>query len=213
MHKKQDDELIRIPIVKLKEGSWFGDYQIMLKVRSSWDLQATKEPKDKGHSVAKIPPGLVQVFSLEKRKFKKIYHRYPPMRRWLRMRANLRRSHFRKVFEENRHIYLLNEKKMLQERYFSEIGRPLDLSIESEDESHDIFGEILPRNLTYEERAKKKMWKLLNREFHDFRKRARSQHYDPMDLHNKVDFLTNQYIKIHPNEQDDYKLIGFNKHI
>ena len=85
----------------------------------------------------------MQVFSLEKHKFMKVVHRYPSMRRWLRMRANLRRSHFKKVFEENRHIYLLNEKKLLQEKYFSEIGRPLDLSIESEDENHDIFGEIL----------------------------------------------------------------------
>ena len=92
----QNDEL-RIPIVKLKEGSWFGDYQIMLNVRSTWDLQATKEPKDRGQAVAKIPSGFVQVFSLEKHKFMKIYHRYPPMRRWLRMRADLRRSHFKKM--------------------------------------------------------------------------------------------------------------------
>ena len=54
VHKMQNDEL-RIPIVKLKEGSWFGDYQIMLNVRSTWDLQATKEPKDRGQAVAKIP--------------------------------------------------------------------------------------------------------------------------------------------------------------
>lgn len=209
----QNNELISVPIVKFKEGSWFGDYQIMLNVRSSWDLQATREPKEKSQVVANIPPGLVQVFSLEKHKFMKIVHRYPSMRRWLRMRANLRRSHFKKVFEENRHIYLLNEKKMLQEKYFNEIGRPLDLSIESEDENHDIFGEILPRKLTKEEKAKKKMWKLLNREFHEFRLRARSKHYNPMDLHNKVDFLTNQYIKIHPSEQDEHQLIGFNKHI
>ena len=58
----QNNELISVPIVKFKEGSWFGDYQIMLNVRSSWDLQATREPKEKSQVVANIPPGLVQVF-------------------------------------------------------------------------------------------------------------------------------------------------------
>ena len=45
MHQMQNDEIIRLPIVKLKEGSWFGDYQIMLNVKTIFELQAFRAPK------------------------------------------------------------------------------------------------------------------------------------------------------------------------
>ena len=57
------------------------------------------------------------------------------------------------------------------------------------------------------------MWKLLNREFHEFKKSVRSKHYDPSDLKNKVGFLVNDYLKINVEEQDKLILLGFNRHI
>ena len=41
----KEEEIIRLPIVKLKEGSWFGDYQIILNVRTMFELQAFRAPK------------------------------------------------------------------------------------------------------------------------------------------------------------------------
>ena len=58
------------------------------------------------------------------------------------MRANLRRCHFMKVFEENRHVYMLNEKKQRQEQYFRELGRPLDMDLESDEDNQEIWGDI-----------------------------------------------------------------------
>ena len=99
----QSEEIIRFPIVKLKEGSWFGDYQIMLNVRTMFELEAFRAPKK-----AKIQTGKIHVFKLNDERFMKIINRYPEFRRWMLMRAKLRRCHFKKVFEENRHIYILN---------------------------------------------------------------------------------------------------------
>ena len=79
----------------------------MLNVRSTWDLEATKEPKV-GKKITKIPTGKIHVFKLAGEKFLKIVNKYPQFRRWMLMRAKLRRCHFKKVFEENRHIYMLN---------------------------------------------------------------------------------------------------------
>lgn len=97
-------------VVKLKEGSWFGDYQILLNVKSSFDLEAHEEKKSSKKRVHIIPPGKVQVFELDAEKFLKIINRYPEYRRKVLMRANLRRCHFMKVFRENKHIYLLQRK-------------------------------------------------------------------------------------------------------
>jgi len=40
----------------------------------------------------------------------KICEEYPEYRRYCMMRANLRRAHFKQVFEENLHFYVLNQK-------------------------------------------------------------------------------------------------------
>ena len=106
----RNKEMIRFPLVKLREGSWYGDYQIMLNVKSTWELEATKEPKHNDH-FAKIPAGKMHVFTLEDKKFMKIINKYPVFRRFMLMRSKMRRCHFRKVYEENRHIYILNQKK------------------------------------------------------------------------------------------------------
>ena len=40
-----NDSALKIPVVKLKTGSWFGDYQILLRVKSSWRMEASEAPK------------------------------------------------------------------------------------------------------------------------------------------------------------------------
>ena len=101
-----DGTLLRQEVVKFSSGAWFGDYQLLLNISSVWDLEASAAPKNStvGHT---IPPGKIQVFEVEHEKFLQICNRFPTYRRWLLGRANIRRCHFMKVFEENRHIYLL----------------------------------------------------------------------------------------------------------
>ena len=40
-------ELIRMKVVTLKMGGWFGDYQILLDLPSSWDLEAGNDKEYK----------------------------------------------------------------------------------------------------------------------------------------------------------------------
>ena len=39
-YKKKGEEEVKVSVVELKEGSWFGDYQILLNMKSNWDLIA-----------------------------------------------------------------------------------------------------------------------------------------------------------------------------
>ena len=59
--KMLNQEQFRVKVVQLKEGSWYGDYQILLNVKSTWQLEASKGIK-KSKQVQHIPPGKVQVF-------------------------------------------------------------------------------------------------------------------------------------------------------
>ena len=140
----RNKEIIRFPLVKLREGSWYGDYQIMLKVKSTWELEATKEPKHNDH-FAKIPAGKMHVFTLEDKKFMKIVNKYPVFRRFMLMRSKMRRCHFRKVYEENRHIYILNQKKQHEDKLQRALGKSVNISEDSVSEMDDIWGGIEPR--------------------------------------------------------------------
>ena len=106
VHKMPNGEKFRQKVVRLKKGAWFGDYQILLDVKSSWEMEAYGNIKIKKHN-HNIPPGKIQVFKLDKNIFLDAVNRYPDFREWLLMRANLRRCHWMKVFDENKHIFLL----------------------------------------------------------------------------------------------------------
>ena len=43
LHKLDNGDKLRQKVVTLKEGSWFGDYQILLNVKSSWQMEASRE--------------------------------------------------------------------------------------------------------------------------------------------------------------------------
>ena len=106
-----EDEMeeFKIKVVTLRPGAWFGDYQIMVNVKSSWELQASKGSQGQG-VVGRISSEKVQVFELAKDRAEVIYNLYPEYRRFHFLRASLRRTHWLKVFEENRHQWLLQKK-------------------------------------------------------------------------------------------------------
>ena len=56
-------------MVTLKEGAWFGDYQIMLSVKSNWELKAGRSSRKQEGSTGKLGTGKVQVFKLADEKY------------------------------------------------------------------------------------------------------------------------------------------------
>jgi len=110
-HIKPDGEEVRLNVVMLREGSWYGDYNILFKLKSTFELVAKRF---KGKSITKLANDKIQIFSLKASKFLKICDEYPEFRRYCMMRANMRRAHFRQVFEENLHYFLLNRKLLVR---------------------------------------------------------------------------------------------------
>ena len=83
----------------------------MLQCTSHWELKASAGSKKKGKgSTQQIGENKVQVFKLPKEKFKDAIDEYPSFRRFVFLRANLRRTNWKKVFEENRHQWLFKKK-------------------------------------------------------------------------------------------------------
>ena len=105
VHTMKNDEKLKLKVVTLKKGSWYGDYQILLNVKSSWILEATRAPKH-----THLPVNMIQVFLLSANRFRKYIDYYPEFRRWLLVRSNIRRAYWIKVYEENRHVFLLQDK-------------------------------------------------------------------------------------------------------
>lgn len=92
-------------------GAWFGDYQILLDVDSSWDLVAgsDKELKAK-HRVLGMPPDTIMTYMLERETFLSIIHQYPSIRSFIVTRALVRRAHFLKTCEDNKQVVLFKMK-------------------------------------------------------------------------------------------------------
>ena len=103
-------ETFRIKVVTLKEGSWYGDYQIMVFQNSAWQLKAGKAAHDQKGMTGKIAANKVQVFELRSHHFNKIINSYPSFRRFVLTRANLRRTSWMKILDENIHLWLLEKK-------------------------------------------------------------------------------------------------------
>ena len=106
----ESEEWYRIPAVTLRQGSWFGDYHILTSIKSNFELRASKAAKSHSGSTGRIGKNKVQIFQLNAEKFKEIVNHYPDFRRFLLLRANLRRTHWLKVYEENRHQWLTKKK-------------------------------------------------------------------------------------------------------
>ena len=91
----------------LHEGSWYGDCQVLLNVKSHWDMDVVSQTKK---HLNRIAADKALIFSIDAVRFMKIANKYPEFRRYLLTRANLRRAYFTKVFLENRHELLLQTK-------------------------------------------------------------------------------------------------------
>ena len=96
-------ESMRLKVVTLKIGGWFGDYQIMLDLPSTWDLEAgsDKEFKNK-HKINFMPPDHIMVYKIEADRFKRIIDQHPAMRSMVVTRSLFRRAYFMKTFKDNK---------------------------------------------------------------------------------------------------------------
>ena len=68
--KDPDGDPIKVRVIELSEGSWFGDYQILFNMVSNWDLVAQKTKK-KRNSLKKlrIPYNKVLVYKIAATRF------------------------------------------------------------------------------------------------------------------------------------------------
>ena len=99
--------------VTLKGGSWFGDYQAMLNVKSDWDLIAGghKDGQEDGKRARGMPPNHIMTYELDSEYFRKACDVYPVFRSQLISRALVRRSYFQKTFNDNVQVLLLRQKQ------------------------------------------------------------------------------------------------------
>ena len=102
--RKDTKETMRFELVKLDEGSWYGDYQVLMNTSSNWEMDVCSASK---RNVNRIASDKALIFDIDSNKFMKICNRYPEFRRYILTRANLRRAYFTKVYLENRHELLL----------------------------------------------------------------------------------------------------------
>lgn len=106
------DETYRVNVATLKKGSWFGDYQIMVGVPSTWDLIAggdhefdnTKKPKG-------MPSEHILVYTIKRDTLRRVLDRYPAFRSFVITRALTRRTYFTKMHEENMQAVLFRKKR------------------------------------------------------------------------------------------------------
>ena len=96
-------------VCKLPQGSWFGDYQILLNLKCQWRLVAHMK-KAKQVYDTNADKYMIQMLTLKDKTFLKILQEYPELRRNILKRATVRRAHFIRIFKEVKHIYLLNKK-------------------------------------------------------------------------------------------------------
>ena len=97
-----------------------------------------------------------------------------------------------KVFDENRHIFLLQQKMQQDKQKNEQLGmEKKNLRFETEEDNEEWAS--LER-LGSRQKLRYQVQRMLLREFHDFRQSARNKKYDPMDLKNIIIFLNNKYI-------------------
>ena len=85
----------KMHIVNLPVCSWYGDFQILLDLESSFQLEAGSSKKNSSYGA-----NIVQVYKLKGDTLLELAQDYPLFRRFLVVRATRRRSQFLQVFEE-----------------------------------------------------------------------------------------------------------------
>lgn len=105
--QEYEGEVEKLLIARLFDHSWFGDYQILLEVESTFELEAGKVSRQN----LEEGTNFIQVYKINGSILNEISHKYPEFRRFLLLRASQRRSHFLKNFEELKNIKELKRKK------------------------------------------------------------------------------------------------------
>ena len=91
IHQKGYKDFLKIPVVRLNEGSWFGDYQMLLSIKSDWQLEASRPPKNsKGER-----EGQIQVLKIDDEAFRNICFDFPQFRKHMLSRSKIRRCHWK----------------------------------------------------------------------------------------------------------------------
>ena len=98
---------MRFEMVTFSEGSWYGDYQVLIKTNTAYEL-SVKSPTIK--ALNRIAEDQALIFEINGDKLIKICERFPNFKRFLLTRANLRRAYFTEVYLENRHELMLQTK-------------------------------------------------------------------------------------------------------
>ena len=95
-------ETYRFKVTTLKKGSWFGDYQIMVNVESSWDLEAGGDHEfDKSKKPKGVAPDHILVYTIRAERLRKILNRDPVFRSFVITRSVTRRAYFTKLMEDS----------------------------------------------------------------------------------------------------------------
>jgi len=94
-YREWNGETYRLQVATLGEGSWFGDYQILTDLLSSWDLVAGGDHEFDNSKKAKgVPPEHILVYAIEANVLRKIVNQYPAFQSFLVTRSMARRSYF-----------------------------------------------------------------------------------------------------------------------
>lgn len=94
-------------VVTLLEQSWYGDFQILLQMQSTFQLEAfIANKKEDSH--------FIQVYTYNAKEMINLSLNYPSFRRFLVLRAAQRRAHFLKTLHEIQQAAELESKKVLQ---------------------------------------------------------------------------------------------------
>ena len=107
-------------VVRLPRRSWYGEFQILLNLDSSFQLEAGEVSRKHQKRTGFFEDILIKVYLLPANVLLKLCDEYPQFRRFLLLRATMRRTHFLKVFQELRHTKELvvkreNDKQRLRE--------------------------------------------------------------------------------------------------
>ena len=120
---KWNDETFLHRCVKLKKGSWFGDYQILTNTPSEWDLIAGG---DHEFNISKRPKGMARdhilCYDIASEHLLEILDRYPEFRSFMLTRALVRRYYFNKVKADNLQVILFRRKQEQRSQVVEALG-------------------------------------------------------------------------------------------
>lgn len=104
---------MKVHVVTLPESSWYGDFQILLDLESSFTVEAGESNFEKNSHGRKnmVFKDFVHIYQLEGKFLVQLCEEYPAYKRLLVLRATQRRAYFLKVLEEMHNLIELRMKQ------------------------------------------------------------------------------------------------------